>query len=127
MKLIATAALLALAFASPSFGQETVPNSAEIVKNADWGKMESVTIELIEHEFNPKNLKLKADKPYRLIIKNGGDLGGVGNLIMVYHRLGHMPEVYLVVVSILLVGFVIDRYVRWFGHQLFPWRPAEEE
>ena len=73
MKLIATAALLALAFASPSFGQETVPNSAEIVKNADWGKMESVTIDLIEHEFNPKNLKLKADKPYRLIIKNGGE------------------------------------------------------
>lgn len=60
------------------------------------------------------------------IIKTGEGLGGVGNLIMVYHRLGHMPEVYLTVLSILLVGFLIDRYVKWFGHQLFPWRPRTE-
>jgi uncharacterized cupredoxin-like copper-binding protein len=35
--------------------------------------METVTIELKEHEFNPKDLKLKANKPYKLVIKNLGE------------------------------------------------------
>lgn len=52
---------------------EYMKNSAEIVKAANWNEMETVEIELIEHEFNPQNLKLKANKPYRMIIKNTGE------------------------------------------------------
>ena len=73
MKLLAVTAALAFAFVSPVFAQEVVPNSAEIVKKADWAKMQTVTVELSEHDFSPKNLKLKADTAYRLVIKNIGE------------------------------------------------------
>lgn len=73
MKLLATAALLACAFALPSWAEEPVANSAEIVKAADWNAMETVTVELSEHEFSPQNLKLKAGQPYRLVLKNSGE------------------------------------------------------
>lgn len=55
------------------YAEDYVSNSAEIVKAANWNEMETVEIELIEHEFNPKDLKLKANKPYRLVIKNTGE------------------------------------------------------
>ena len=61
------------------------------------------------------------------IIKSGEGVGGVGNLIMVYHRLGRMSEVYLVVASILVVGIVLDKYMKWLGQQWFPWRPKTED
>ena len=48
-------------------------NSADIVKAANWDKMETVTIELSEHDFEPKHLKLKANQPNRLVIKNKGE------------------------------------------------------
>jgi uncharacterized cupredoxin-like copper-binding protein len=57
----------------PAFSQNYVTNSADVVKAANWNEMETVEIELIEHEFNPKDLKLKANKPYRLVITNGGE------------------------------------------------------
>lgn len=50
-----------------------ITNSAEIVKAANWDAMETITIELSEHDFDPKQLKLKANKPYRLVIKNTGE------------------------------------------------------
>ena len=50
-----------------------VTNSADIVKAANWDKMETLTIELTEHEFDPAQLKLKANQPYRLVIKNSGE------------------------------------------------------
>ncbi len=50
-----------------------VTNSAEIVKAANWEQMETVAIELSDHDFEPKQLKLKANKPYRLVIKNTGE------------------------------------------------------
>lgn len=53
--------------------QEYMSNSADIVKAADWEQMETVTVVLTEHDFEPKDLKLKANKPYRLIIKNTGE------------------------------------------------------
>lgn len=60
--------------ASPlASAQGYVTNSAEIVKAANWNEMETVEIELIEHEFNPKDLKLKANKAYRMVIKNAGE------------------------------------------------------
>jgi uncharacterized cupredoxin-like copper-binding protein len=50
-----------------------VTNSAEIVKAANWEQMQTVTIELSEHDFEPKHLKLKANQPYRVVIKNTGE------------------------------------------------------
>jgi uncharacterized cupredoxin-like copper-binding protein len=73
MKNLLTASLLALAFSSLAQAQEVQPSHADIVKAADWNKMETVTIELSEHEFNPRNLTLKANQPYRLVIRNNGE------------------------------------------------------
>jgi NitT/TauT family transport system permease protein len=55
------------------------------------------------------------------VIKSDGDLGGVGNLIMVYHRLGHMAEAYLVVIAICIVGMGMDRGCAWLRGRLFPY------
>jgi uncharacterized cupredoxin-like copper-binding protein len=67
MAMVATAAMSGIAFAQ-------VPDAADIVKKAPWDKMETVTVELMEHDFAPKDLKLKAGVPYRLVIKNTGEL-----------------------------------------------------
>ena len=56
------------------------------------------------------------------VIKAGEGLGGVGNLIMVYHRLGHMPEVYLTVAAIIMVGAAMDRTCQVLQRYSFPWR-----
>lgn len=56
------------------------------------------------------------------VIKAGEGVGGVGNLIMVYHRLGHMAEVYLTVVAIMLVGAALDAVLRRCQKSTFPWK-----
>jgi NitT/TauT family transport system permease protein len=56
------------------------------------------------------------------VIRAGEGLGGVGNLIMVFQRRGHMEEVYLTVVAIMLVGAILDRGCAWLSAQLFPYR-----
>jgi uncharacterized cupredoxin-like copper-binding protein len=48
-------------------------NSADIVKAANWEAMQTVNVELSEHDFEPKHLKLKAGQAYRLVIKNTGE------------------------------------------------------
>lgn len=73
MKRCATLALFALAITAPLRAEEPVPNSAEIVKAADWNAMETLTIELSEHDFSPQDLKLKAGQPYRLVLRNSGE------------------------------------------------------
>lgn len=72
--------IITLAFAGCTFltspllaAEEYMSNSADIVKAANWEQMETVTIVLTEHDFEPKHLKLKADKAYRLVIKNTGE------------------------------------------------------
>jgi NitT/TauT family transport system permease protein len=55
------------------------------------------------------------------VIRAGEGLGGVGNLIMVYHRLGHMPEVYLTVAAIIAVGAAMDRTCQALQRSSFPW------
>ena len=56
------------------------------------------------------------------VIKTGEGLGGVGNLIMVFQRRGHMEEVYLTVAAIMLVGALLDRSCARFTAWLFPYR-----
>lgn len=67
---LAGCALLASPLAA---AQNYVANSADIVKAAKWDEMETVNIELSDHDFDPKHLKLKANKPYRLVLKNTGE------------------------------------------------------
>lgn len=73
MKKLALLAVIGALVATPVLAQDVVPNAAEIVKKANWAKMQTVTIELTEHDFSPKDLKLQADTPYRLIIRNIGE------------------------------------------------------
>lgn len=66
----------ALLFAAPVAlaSEYTITNSAEIVKAADWNAMETITVELDDHSFYPEHLELKAGQPYRLVIKNVGEV-----------------------------------------------------
>lgn len=40
--------------------------------SADWGKAESVVIELAEFRYSPETLKFRKDQPYALTLKNTG-------------------------------------------------------
>lgn len=71
--LVAILAGALLATPSLALAADYVSNAAEIVKAANWEKMETVTIELEEHSFTPQDLKLKAGQPYKLVIKNIGE------------------------------------------------------
>lgn len=69
------AAVSCALFAVPSvvLAADYVTNAADVVKAANWDKMETVTVELDEHSFTPQDLKLKAGQPYKLVIKNVGE------------------------------------------------------
>lgn len=72
--------ILALAFAGctmlgspPVAAEDNMANSTDITKAADWNEMKTVNVELSEHDFDPKHLKLKANKAYRMAIQNNGE------------------------------------------------------
>ena len=50
-----------------------ITNGAELVKKADWTKMEVVTVVMEEHSYAPQHLRLKAGQPYRIELKNQGE------------------------------------------------------
>lgn len=60
-------------FALTASALAQLPNADEIVRKAAWDDMEIVTVELLDHHFVPKDLKLKAGVPYRIILKNTGE------------------------------------------------------
>ena len=68
-----TVAASAVLLAAPAFAADYIANAGEIVKAANWEKMETVTVELDDHSFAPQELKLKAGQPYRLVIRNVGE------------------------------------------------------
>ncbi|MBK7003286.1 MAG: cupredoxin domain-containing protein [Rhodoferax sp.] len=63
----------AFTFALTASALAQIPNADEIVRKAAWDDMEIVTVELLDHHFVPKDLKLKAGVPYRIILKNTGE------------------------------------------------------
>lgn len=71
--LFALALAGALAVPSIALAADYVTNASEIVKAANWDKMETITIELDDHSFAPQDLKLKAGQPYKFVIKNVGE------------------------------------------------------
>jgi len=56
------------------------------------------------------------------VIKEGEGMGGVGNLILVFQRLGKMEGVYPTVVAIMLVGALLDRACAKLWAWFFPYR-----
>jgi uncharacterized cupredoxin-like copper-binding protein len=66
------AASLALC-STPALAADYVANGADLVKAADWKQMQTVTIQLGEHQFEPSDLKLKAGQPYKIELKNVGE------------------------------------------------------
>ncbi len=50
-----------------------VENAAEVVKAADWNKMETVTVIAKDYAYEPSSLLFKVGQPYRLIMKNVGE------------------------------------------------------
>ena len=50
-----------------------VTDADDIVKAADWKKMETVTVTMEEHSYGPQNIVFKAGQPYKLELKNIGD------------------------------------------------------
>ncbi|MFN3077527.1 MAG: cupredoxin domain-containing protein [Alphaproteobacteria bacterium] len=66
-------AMLAAFVAAPALSADYVTNSAEIVKKANWDKMEVIEIVMKEHSYAPEELKLKANQPYKFVLKNKGE------------------------------------------------------
>jgi len=60
------------------------------------------------------------------VIKEGEGMGGVGNLILVFQRLGKMQGVYPTVVAIMLVGALLDRACAKLWTWFFPYRAGLE-
>ncbi len=53
--------------------QEYIKNANEIVKKADWESMETITVKLNEHSFEPDELVFEAGKAYKLELINEGE------------------------------------------------------
>ena len=47
-----------------------ITNASAIVKATDWDKMETITINFDELNYNPDEIVFKAGKPYKLVLKN---------------------------------------------------------
>lgn len=60
------------------------------------------------------------------VVSTGDGAAGVGNLIAVFQRKGHMDRLYLTIVAIMLVGAVLDRGCARLSRTLFPWRADGE-
>jgi uncharacterized cupredoxin-like copper-binding protein len=72
MKRIAIA-FTALLLPVAGFAADYITNAGEIVKAADWDKMQTITVEMEEHSYTPENIEFKAGQPYKLVLKNVGE------------------------------------------------------
>lgn len=70
---LAGAGILAACQQFPQGHADYVTDAAEIVNKADWSKMQSIIIEMDEHNYHPQDLKLKVGQPYRMVLKNTGE------------------------------------------------------
>lgn len=50
-----------------------VTNSDEVVKAADWEKKQEIVVVMDEFSYEPKDIVLKANQPYVLVLKNEGE------------------------------------------------------
>lgn len=66
-------ASIMVCLASSALAADYITNGAELVKAADWKQLQTVSVQLGEHQFEPGNLTLKAGQPYKIEIKNLGE------------------------------------------------------
>lgn len=66
-------ASIMICVASSALAADYVTNGADLVKAADWKQMQTVSVQLGEHEFAPANMTLKAGQPYKIELKNVGE------------------------------------------------------
>lgn len=73
MRLIFFAAAAALLIATTASGQESyIRNAQDYVGKVDWNALETITVTITEHHYEPTDLKFMAGKPYKLELKNQG-------------------------------------------------------
>lgn len=74
MKLLKTVVIAsALALSTSALAGDYITNYKEIVKQADWKTMETLTIEMDEFAYSHDEIRLKAGQPYKMELKNSGE------------------------------------------------------
>lgn len=76
LRLLAFSTLLAVsttAVTAHAANLDPIAQREKIVKDADWEKVETVTVTMDEHSYNPDQLVFKAGKAYKLVLKNQGE------------------------------------------------------
>jgi uncharacterized cupredoxin-like copper-binding protein len=74
MKIRKSLAIIAMSAIAPlALAADYIPYSGDISKNTDWKKMETVTINMEEFFYEPGDLVLKANTPYKLELVNKGE------------------------------------------------------
>jgi uncharacterized cupredoxin-like copper-binding protein len=69
---------LALAFIATAMmaaGAPCLDHAGESAAQIDWSRAEPATVELVDYEFVPNELRLHHDLPYRLHLRNAGQEG----------------------------------------------------
>jgi len=70
--LVRSAFVLSLVFLASSAISAEGPDLAKALAGADWSKMETVTVTMIDYTFSPSPIILKEGVPTRLALKNDG-------------------------------------------------------
>jgi len=66
-------ALLASATTVSCATSDYITNAGDIVKDTDWEKMETITVNLAEYSYEPESFVFKVGQPYKLVLKNLGE------------------------------------------------------
>lgn len=72
LSILLTGLLASITIASYA-AEDYITNASEIVKSADWEKMETVTVNLDEYSYGEEDFVFKAGQPYKLVLKNKGE------------------------------------------------------
>ena len=72
-RLITALCALLLLPVSAGFAADYITNAGDIVKAADWEKMQTVVVEMEEFDYEPGDLEFQAGQAYKLVLKNGGE------------------------------------------------------
>ena len=72
--ILATTFLAIAPPASPAMAAERhIENADEIVQQADWNAMKTVTVVFEEHGYTPEELRFQAGTAYKLVLRNEGE------------------------------------------------------
>lgn len=76
IRLVALTLFIAFALPTPA-SADAMPDGIKqhpAVVAADWNVTETIVIELGDHHYEPEELKLKVGKPYKLVLRNIGEV-----------------------------------------------------